>query len=612
MLRYVDMKKIFAVVTLLFFYVFPIKQSFAVQEFTTTLNATYSVGISGSTTVKNEIHIKNNFSSIYAKQYAFEVSSNQLSGVTANSQDGKPLEINTTQTDAKTSIALVFPDKIIGKDQERVFTIQYDQPDISILAGKVLEIDIPKLVQVDEFAEYNITVTVPSKFGDPAIVNPPSYRLQHDGGFTTLNFSKNTKDGINVIFGEKQVFSFLVKYHLNNPSISQGISQVALPPDTAFQKIFYSSITPKPEKIEKDEDGNWIATFNIGSQKEIEIDAQGIVIVYLHPTVQMPALPQKLDKGYVSEQKFWEISDPGIQSLAQQYRTPKDIYNFLVKGFTYNYDRLNQQTQNRLGAASAVKNPTQVLCQEFTDSFIAIARAQGIPAREINGFAFTENNRLRPLSLIADVLHAWPEYYDAKQKVWIPVDPTWGNTTGGVDFFTKLDFNHIVFAIHGKSSEKPFPAGVYKIAGKEEKDVTIQITGDAPQEISDVSLSIKRDTSTKLGFTTESTLIVTNNTGIAWYDIPVHFETTDGIAVTKDTPRSIQALLPFQTVEIPVTVQSTNTLVEQKGKVSVEVEGKTTAYEVTTKRNLLPIYMGVGALGVAVLAGSVLVLKTRR
>jgi len=53
---------------------------------------------------------------------------------------------------------------------------------------------------------------------------------------------------------------------------------------------------------------------------------------------------------------------------------------------------------------------------EFTDLFIALSRAAGIPAREINGFAYTDDIRLRPLDLVTDMLHAWPEYYDEEKE----------------------------------------------------------------------------------------------------------------------------------------------------------------------------------------------------
>ena len=95
------------------------------------------------------------------------------------------------------------------------------------------------------------------------------------------------------------------------------------------------------------------------------------------------------------------------------------------------------------------------MCTEFADLFIALARAAGIPAREVNGYGYTTDPQLRPLSLGNNVLHAWPQYWDSVRKVWVSIDPTWGRTTGGVDYFSKLDFNHLAFLTHGLSDSLP-------------------------------------------------------------------------------------------------------------------------------------------------------------
>jgi hypothetical protein len=118
---------------------------------------------------------------------------------------------------------------------------------------------------------------------------------------------------------------------------------------------------------------------------------------------------------------------------------------------------------------------------EYTDLFIALARAAGIPAREINGYAYTENPEIQPLSLVADVLHSWPEYWDEQKQVWIPIDPTWGSTTGGVDFFSKLDLRHFTFVIHGKDDTTPYPPGSYKLGPSPQKDVFVNF-GQLPKE----------------------------------------------------------------------------------------------------------------------------------
>ena len=63
-----------------------------------------------------------------------------------------------------------------------------------------------------------------------------------------------------------------------------------------------------------------------------------------------------------------------------------------------------------------------------------------------------------------------------KKKGWVMVDPTWENTTGGVDYFNKLDLNHFVFAIKGSSSSSPVPAGSYKYGGYDSKDVKVTLS----------------------------------------------------------------------------------------------------------------------------------------
>ncbi|MDO8609728.1 MAG: transglutaminase domain-containing protein, partial [bacterium] len=101
-------------------------------------------------------------------------------------------------------------------------------------------------------------------------------------------------------------------------------------------------------------------------------------------------------------------------------------------------------------------NTDKAQASEFTDLFITLTRAVGIPARELDGFAYTINKNLRPLSLTPGITHAWPEYFD-ESNGWIMVDPTWENTSGGVDYFNKLDLNHFVLNIRGNSSTDPQP-----------------------------------------------------------------------------------------------------------------------------------------------------------
>jgi hypothetical protein len=208
---------------------------------------------------------------------------------------------------------------------------------------------------------------------------------------------------------------------------------------------------------------------------------------------------------------------------------------------------------------------------EFTDLFIAIARAAGIPARQAVGYAYTTNSRLRPLSLISDVLHAWPEYYDFDKKVWIAVDPTWANTTGGVNYFDKLDFNHIVFALQGVSSNYPYPAGFYRRNGKTTKDVAVDFANSAfTKPTAKLSAEFSFPNMVTAGISSRGSLTISNTQGVAVPEVSADIQSApvDVALNIKETN-----FPPFARITIPLTMTVPNYLTGGTGRFVVTVNG---------------------------------------
>jgi transglutaminase-like putative cysteine protease len=274
------------------------------------------------------------------------------------------------------------------------------------------------------------------------------------------------------------VFSFDLAYHLENPLKSNSQTEIALPPDTAFQKVYFSKIDPKPNNVRIDSDGNYLAVYKLSARQRIDVAVAGSVQIFAgfraYPSPSAEVLQNNLLPSV-----YWQSVDPQIASLSKDLKTPKAIYNYVTARLKYDLERVKPNV-TRMGALEALKNPNQAICMEFTDLFVALARAAGIPAREINGYAYTENRELQPLGLVADVLHSWPEYYDKDKGVWIPVDPTWGSTSG-VDYFNKLDLRHFAFVIHGASVKEPYAPGSYKLGPNPQKDVFVSF-GRLPAE----------------------------------------------------------------------------------------------------------------------------------
>jgi len=283
------------------------------------------------------------------------------------------------------------------------------------------------------------------------------------------------------------------------------------------------------------------------------------------------AAPQNIN-DYLNDQLYWEKSNPQIQKLAQELKTPKKIYEFVTQTLQYNFERVKNKNIQRQGAVQALNNPHDVICTEFTDLFIALSRAAGIPAREINGYAYSTNPQLLPLATITDVLHAWPEYWDENKQLWIQVDPTWENTSN-IDYFNKLDMTHLAFVIHGQNSQTPLPAGAYQNQNNLKKNIFVSFA-TPPDSIISQNLQLHFDLPNKLSPQQEADgyLEINNINPLAAYnqEIRIWGENIAGEEVDK----KITVIPPFGKERVKFTVKNNNILKNREGKVVAAVKAQ--------------------------------------
>jgi len=517
-------------------------------EFRTDVEVTYKVNETGITTVTTNITLENLFTDFYATAYTLSLDNIKPSNLNAFENERKlPLEVKSEGT--KTNIIITFPDVLVGRGEKRIFSVSYDDATIAQRTGEVWEIAIPRLSSDSSFSSYNLTFLVPNSFGEEAYISPSAERKEIRDGFKIYTFNKNiiSKTGIMAGFGEFQVFSFRLVYHLENPLIKSASVEIALPPDTSLQKVYYSSINPKPNNIKVDADGNWLATYVLTPRQRVDIKAEGSVQIFSGPRPFYIPSESTLSNN-LRPTEFWQADNFAISELATKYKTPKEIYDFVVNYLSYDIQRVKPNLE-RLGAIDALKNPNSAICMEFTDLFIAIARAAKIPAREINGFAYTENPKIQPLSLVSDILHSWPEYWDQDKKTWVAIDPTWGSTTGGIDFFNKLDLRHFAFVIHGTDSQKPYPPGSYKLGPNPQKDVFVNF-GSLPIERSP-KIKITGNVDKFIPFTSQKIIVGLENEGVASsYNLTAQAFFDDKLVESKDIP----LLTPYGKYEFSIKV----------------------------------------------------------
>lgn len=547
------------------------KPTLADTKVSSVAHMQYDVGDNGVTHVTAKFSLTNKTENFYVATYSLTLGFGTVSNVHASDAKGA-ISPTVKQTDAGQEITLPINDIVAGVGKTLTFTLSFDTTDIATHNGTIWEINIPGLASQDDFQDFTADISVPDSFGKPTFIKPAT-------GNNSLHFTKDIlgKSGISLAFGSSQTYSYILKYHLENANVFPVKTTIALPPTTNYQNVALQSLSPKPENVTLDTDGNWIATYNLSPSQKITVTATGLIAVSLTPKEQ--SLSDKDRKMYVEKQQYWEIDNKQIQDVAKSLKTPEAIYNYVVAHLTYDFNRVKND-QVRVGAAGVLQNPSSAVCLEFTDLFIALARAAGIPAREVDGFGYTQNTISRPLSLSKDVLHAWPEYYDDKKNTWVMVDPTWGNTTGGVDYFHQLDFDHVAFVVKGVSSIYPVPAGGYKFANDQNgKDVSVDVTQEQITDQPILSMQFSLPETVVSGLPITGTVTLENSGAVLFPSEPMQITTKhllphEQFVNSPDIP-------PFGKVTKDISLDKTPFLTNTNDTITIALSGKSVSAQVS-------------------------------
>ena len=585
------MKKLFLILIIVLSFLFVPNfqtQSFADSKFSTSLKGTYTVQPTGNTHGTFTVTLKNLTDKFYASSYTIALGFPDITNIKASDSDGIIVPVIKKTPDGQ-EIAFTFNHKAIGLGSSVTLNFSFDTSDVAAKNGSIWEVNIPGVQHDSDFSNFSVSVVVPPLFGSPIYTKP------NVGSALTFTKDQLGTSGISLAFGHRQVYDFSLTYHLKNTQVFPVRTEIALPPNTTYQSISIDSIEPKPLTVTKDQDGNWMAAYSLLPSQVETIHVKSRAFVSLTPSTQILS---ETDKAmYLAPTNYWESNNEKIQKLANELHTPYAIYEYVVKSLTYDYGRVND-SQERLGALAVLEKPSSAVCLEFTDLFIALARAAGIPAREIDGYAYTQNSRERPLSLQKDILHAWPEYYDQSTKTWIMVDPTWENTTGGVDYFHTFDFDHIAFVIKGKDPNYPVPAGGYKLPNETQQDVVATFADNTTEPSPVGSFTSVLPPTSLAGFPISGTVTI-ENTGTTL--LP-----SQAISIIPDLPflqrKNVLSpdIPPFGSAAIPFTLGKAVFLTNYTGEVTMSLAGQKKKYPLSIVAFSLPVLIVGGIILVSI------------
>lgn len=492
----------------------------------------------------------------------------------------------------KTTIELEFSDPAIGKDSANNFYLNFDQANLFKVNGKVWEVVLP-VIENARNESYTVTVNLPEATNKKISISKPNPDSVLGNKIIWTNPKTKT---IYAVFGDNQVYQSELTYHLKNDQIYPVYTEIAFPPETSYQKVFLQSISPQPESVRSDEDGNYLGKYLLKPLETKTIIYKSQIEIFSKTREDAAPYFRNLvsqQKNYLlTAKKYWQINKT---DLIKYISTPQEIYDFVTNKLRYNYNKINSDNK-RLGAEVVLANPGQAVCLEFTDLFVGLAREKGIYSREIEGYGFSLDPKLQPLSLSSDILHAWPEYFDKKTENWISVDPTWENTSG-INYFSSFDLNHIVFAIHGKNPEYPLAAGMYKIENS--RDIIIKPVMDQPIEKTEIiieDIDFQTTISDKKTYTGKFT--IKNNGSSYLWQIPVSLK-GENIILDKENI-IIPVLLPLEKKVVTFEYVSKEKNKKNQGNLTVKIMQKQLLDQTI---NIVPALYSVILTAIAVVFG---------
>ncbi|MDO8497792.1 MAG: transglutaminase-like domain-containing protein [bacterium] len=600
------------IIAILFFLVaflsFP-SRSFA-SDFKTRYDVDYYLSEEGQTLSTHAVFnlkVTNLRSDVFVSQVALAFpKSFDIRNLSAKDSIGE-VKPDLVHDDKNIQVNLTFREPNVGRDSINAVEVSFDQTNLFQVNGNIWEVIIPT-VEDKEKESYTVRVHLPASTERKiSIAKPKPSSIEGD----VITWENPTSKTIYAVFGNNQYYSLKLQYHLQNTKITPAYTEIAFPPDTAYQKTYISSIRPPPEYAYRDEDGNFLGRYKLGPKENKDVSYEGTTEL----AVQGNSEAQKVLIDEFSHQKkylltqspYWTISN---MTPYTALKNVKDVYNYTVSKLSYNYERVNSGPK-RMGADAALMSPNEAVCVEFADVFVALAREKGIFSREVEGYGFSNDAILRPLSLVTDVLHSWPEYYSEPLSRWVSLDPTWENTSG-IDYFSSFDLNHITFAIHGKRADYPLAAGMYKVENT--KDITVRPTFDKPVTTLQIRTDDLNIPSTLTDTTIYKTKLIVRNMGNSYlWNVPVLIDATN--LKTSLSQTVIPVIVPYGFQEIPLELHSSQRNQKVNASLKVRVLGNEVYKSTFT---VIPYYYDLAIkmvfliIGFAVIMGVVHIVRRKK
>lgn len=450
LLELVKYLKQFVLTTLIIFTIFFISPVTDVQAFLnakSSYNVKVEVDSSGETWIEYDIHLENQSSSFYIRDYSLLCDHTDMIDLTVI-ENGKSADFRKEHGDDRVRIRVILERQLVSKGDQVDIHIGYKTRQLYKSEGLLRNLNIPPLQTEENLEEVNFTLTIPENFDEFSFISLKDAKFSKEAGKEILRYSQSDAPlGLFVVFGEEQQFEFVYNYNLYNESDKEKMYTITLPSDSPSQIVYFTNITLIPERTLSDNDGNNLIEYLLGPGESKDIRVTGFTRITRNTEKVLDTTTLQL---YLKESEIWQFNDENVRNIINKvtrsdysmYENAGFIYDYIIANFEYS----EVQSSDRVNVTDLIQGDKQLSCENFTDLFVALARGSGIPTREVVGFS--------NLSDTLDSLHFWVEFYDDINREWVIADPCL-EVISKYSQFDNLDFNRVVLAYRGVSDAEP-------------------------------------------------------------------------------------------------------------------------------------------------------------
>lgn len=388
---------------------------------------------------------------------------------------GVNLPFTTVLNENFAELKVAYPSEL-RRGQTLTFTLTYTNFGLSEKSGSLIDIYAPGFVSDFNFTQglttvkYNTVYRISNQLPEINFVLPETASTEVGDNYTTISFSQESLLGrtIWIQLGRTQHYYFKISLQAiatdSNNTGYMNEYRMILPRDideaAVTQEVFFASINPEPFQVLEDTEGNLVGYFKTPSHITTEISVVGYARVSMKDNGLKPELvtrqsdlPTDLVSFYTLPAEYWEVDNEQIQEVASTlkgnetnvYKIVENTYDFVVQNI--DYSEIKRFGINERQGALRTLNGGAAVCMEYSDLFLTLIRAQGIPARAAFGYGYDPKEPEN-----AQEGHQWVEVYMPGIDSWVSVDVTWGENgrslIGG-------DLNHFYTHVAGEGPNNP-------------------------------------------------------------------------------------------------------------------------------------------------------------